>query len=105
MERVISAVFMQVQKPEVGGRKRGRREVVSSRFRPVSSEPAEREMCVNAPMVAYACAIPPPIPPRSPPRAGEMFMSLVTFSISAAVKRRTAPLVEASIHAQGIKPW
>jgi hypothetical protein len=72
-------------------------------------------------MVAYACAIPPPIPPNIPEAAG-LTPKLLTayFSISAEVKIRTAPLVEASIHAyyqlisgkkgkkkltHGIKPW
>lgn len=51
------------------------------------------------PIVAYACAIPPPIPPSKPAEPGLIPWFLATFSISAAVKRRTAPLVDASIQA------
>ena len=32
-------------------------------------------------------------------------MPLVAVSISAAVKSSTAPLVDASIQAQGMSPW
>jgi hypothetical protein len=54
----------------------------------------------HAPIVAYAWAIPPPIPPSMPAVAGETPNDLREYlSISAEVKMRTAPLVEASIHA------
>ena len=56
-------------------------------------------MRVNAPMVAYAWAIPPDIPPSKPATAGLIPMPRVTVSTSDAVNIRTAPLVEASIQA------
>lgn len=54
---------------------------------------------MQKPMVAYACTTPPPIPPSRPAVPGLTPRSIVRFSISAAVKRRTPPLVDASIHA------
>ena len=54
---------------------------------------------MQKPMVAYAWTTPPPIPPSRPAVPGLTPRSIVRFSISAAVKRRTPPLVDASIHA------
>ena len=54
---------------------------------------------MDSPMVAYAWTIPPPIPPSKPATAGLTPMPVEAVSISEAVKRRTAPLVEASIQA------
>lgn len=43
--------------------------------------------------------MPPPIPPRRPATAGLTPRPVVATSISDAVKSRTAPFVDASIHA------
>ena len=56
-------------------------------------------MHVQKPMVAYACAIPPPIPPRRPAAAGLTPRPIDAVSISDAVKSRTPPFVDASIQA------
>ena len=46
--------------------------------------------------------MPPPIPPSRPATAGLTPTAVVAVSISEAVNRRTAPLVEASIQAYGL---
>ena len=53
----------------------------------------------DLPIVAYACAIPPPIPAISPAAAGLAPALRDTFSNSDAVNSKTAPFVDASIHA------
>jgi hypothetical protein len=52
-----------------------------------------------APMVAYACAIPPDIPPSNPAAAGLIPIPKMAVSTSEAVKISTPPFVEASIQA------
>ena len=61
-------------------------------------------MHVQKPMVAYACATPPVTPPAMPPPTDAPRLR-AKYSASEATKRSTAPLVDASIQAHGMRPW
>jgi hypothetical protein len=60
---------------------------------------AEAKKGKGAPMVAYACAMPPPIPPNNPAAAGFTPIPMKPDSISEAVNSKTPPFVDASIQA------